>query len=480
MRIPIQRGGQTPMYLQIENFLRQNILAGSLAAGTRLPSTRLLADELGVSQITVKNAYADLESEGLIGAIERSGTYILPVEKPASRTEAGPGRWPDWQEIFASDPAETVAEVQPSPRRTGIISFTGVGAPQEYPLIDFYHCLRAVIQTQGFSACEYGELNGGYLPLRATIAQILSSQGIRTLPEQVLITSGSQQALALTCQTLLKAGDAVIVEEPTYNLALELFKALQLKVIGVPCDANGMQVERLEAILSAEKRGLIYTIPNFQNPGGFCLSTARRIQLVELAGRFNVPILEDDYAGDLRYDGRALPAIKALDPGGRVIYAGTFSKMLMPGLRTGYLTVEGPVFARLLQAKRVHDLTTSTLLQRALHEYVTVGRYQVHLRRSCRIYRKRRDAMLTALRKYLPGASFTPPQGGLFLWLRLPPGTSSTRLLERALAEGIEFAPGTRFFNNPQDGEPYLRLNFAVQPPEQIEIGIRRLGRALQ
>jgi GntR family transcriptional regulator/MocR family aminotransferase len=202
--------------------------------------------------------------------------------------------------------------------------------------------------------------------------------------------------------------------------------------------------------------------------------------LVALADQYNVPILEDDFVSDLRYDGRAQPALKALDPGGRVIYVSTFSKMLMPGLRVGFLAAEGPVYDRLVSYKRVNDLATSNLIQRALEAYVTVGRYQTHLRRSCRVYRRRRDAMLEAVAHYLPSDTrVNPPQGGLFVWLQLPDGLSSEKLLPLACQEGIAFAPGGDFFPNRSAGEHAMRLNFAAHPPEAIEDGIERLGKAI-
>jgi GntR family transcriptional regulator/MocR family aminotransferase len=297
----------------------------------------------------------------------------------------------------------------------------------------------------------------------------------------VLITSGSQQALSRACLVLLKPGDTILVESPTYNLGLELFRSFNLKIAGIPVDEHGMAVDLLEPLLQKYHPRLIYTIPNFQNPTGTCLSGPRRRALIDLASRYNVPILEDDYAGDLRYEGRAQPAVKALDTGGDVIYAGTFSKMIMPGLRLGFLVADGPIFQRLLHEKWVNDLTTSTLIQRTLDEYVTVGRYQTHLRRSCRSNRIRRDAMLSAIRRYLPREIHCPaPQGGLYLWLRLPQGYNSLDLLPYALEAGVEFTPGAWFFPNPADGEGYLRLNFATQPPELIEEGIRRLGAALR
>jgi GntR family transcriptional regulator / MocR family aminotransferase len=481
MRIPIDRHSGTPLYQQIESWLQQNILSGSLPPESRLPATRALADELGVSRITVKNAYAALESDGLILTREGSGTFIAQLAStPVLTGNAAEVHWPLWQVEASGESVPREGISQPPPRHPNLISFTGVGDPRQFPLKEFAKTMQAVLRRDGISALEYGPFDGGYQPLRETVIHVLASQGIQAHPQDVLITSGSQQVLALVCQVLLKAGDVILVEKPTYNLALELFRSLNLKIVGIPMDASGMQVEWLEALLQQHHPRLIYTIPNFQNPSGACLSGARRRQLLALADRYNVPILEDDFVGDLRYEGRAQPAIKALDPGGRVIYAGTFSKMLMPGLRVGYLLANGPIFERLASQKRVQDLTTAPLMQRTLDLYVTVGRYQAHLRRSTRLYRTRRDAMLVAIRRFLPASvTLFPPQGGLFVWLKLPDGISSRKLLPLALEKGVEFAPGLRFFANPAEGEPFLRLNFATRTSDEIEVGIHRLGQAL-
>jgi len=486
MRIPLDRQSEVPLYRQIESYLRQQILSGSLSPDTRLPATRRLAQDLGVSRITVKNAYAELESDGLVYSREGSGSYVMePVQPPASSIGDSQTAWPLWQREagMGDNPPQWGGAVGQSggAQHPRLIAFTGVGDPRLFPVQDFYKAVKTVIRRDGVAALEYGEFEGGYPPLRQTITNVLASQGIQAHPDSILVTSGSQQALALICQVLLKPGDVVLVESPTYNFALELFHALELKIIGVPLDEDGMQVEALEPLLQQHHPTLLYTIPNFQNPTGACMSVVRRRQLVALADRYNLPILEDDFVGDLRYDGRALPAIKALDPGGRVIYVGTFSKMLMPGLRLGYLVVDGPIFDKLVVCKRVTDLTTSTLIQRTLHEYVTVGRYQIHLRRSTRVYRKRRDAMLEAIARHLPSdVQVSPPQGGLFVWLRLPEGLSCLDLLPLAMEEEVEFAPGTRFFPDSAEGEAYLRLNFATQTPEDIEEGVQRLGKAIE
>jgi GntR family transcriptional regulator/MocR family aminotransferase len=241
-----------------------------------------------------------------------------------------------------------------------------------------------------------------------------------------------------------------------------------------------MRVDLLEKQLQQHHPKLVYTIPNFHNPTGTCLSGARRHELIILADRYNVPIFEDDFVGDLRYEGRAQPALKALDPGGRVIHVSTFSKMLMPGLRVGFLVADGPVYDGLVKFKRVNDLATSSLIQRALHDYVTVGRYQAHLRRSSLIFRKRRDAMLASIQHHLPdGIELDTPLGGLFIWLKLPEKISADELLPRAIQNGVDFMPGSGFFLDGIEGANWLRLNFVVQDEGKIEEGIQRLARAL-
>jgi GntR family transcriptional regulator/MocR family aminotransferase len=486
MRIPLDRQRATPLYRQIERFLRQGILSGSLEPGTRLPSIRRLARDLGVNRITVENAYAELEADGLVAARVGSGTYVLPPYPLPPLPRGDPGApWPLWQrEVQARTKASRASmshEMFPGLWHPKAIALSGgVSDSRLIPADEFRKTIQAVMRRDGTAALEYGERRG-YSPLRNTIAHVLASQGLQASPDAILITAGSQQALALVSQLLLRPGDGVLVERPTYAGALGLFRALGLKVVGIPTDERGMQVELLERLLQQHHPKLIYSIPNFHNPTGTCLGSHRRRQLLALADRYNVPILEDDFVGDLRYEGRVQPALKALDPGGRVIYVSTFSKMLMPGLRVGFLVAEGPVYDCLVTYKCANDLATSNLIQRALEAYVTVGRYQAHLRRTCQIYRRRRDAMLQAIQRHLPsGVHVDPPQGGLFVWLRLPEPLSSAELLPLAAEEGVTFAPGGIFFLDGSEGEPYLRLNFACQRPEEITEGIRRLGKAVK
>jgi GntR family transcriptional regulator/MocR family aminotransferase len=484
MRIPIDRQSPVPLYEQIENHLRQGILSGSLAPDTRLPASRQLAHDLGVNRITVENAYAALETDGLVFSRVGSGTYILPPNPlPKIPKTRGETSWPLWQQNLPErnlGARAVVEQMRLAAGRADHISFAGgISDSNLFPAEDFRKVLQAVMRRDGIDALDYGDRRG-YAPLRETITHILASQGLQTSPENVLITAGSQQALALVSQLLLEPGDTILVESPTYSGALDLFRALNFRIISVPVDSQGMQVDLLEKQLQQHHPKLVYTIPNFHNPTGTCLGGARRHELIILADRYNVPILEDDFVGDLRYEGRAQPALKALDPGGRVIHVSTFSKMLMPGLRVGFLVADGPVYDGLVKFKRVNDLATSSLNQRALHDYVTVGRYQAHLRRSSQIFRKRRDAMLKAIQRHLPGVlQLDPPQGGLFLWLKLSGNLSADELLPFAIREGVDFMPGSGFFLESADGANWIRLNFVVQNEQKIEEGIRRLGKVV-
>lgn len=486
MRIPIERESPVPVYRQIQHFIEAEIRSGALPAETRLPASRELASGLGVNRLTVTNAYAELEAAGLVYSRQGSGTYVAP--SPAALPKNGgdggaPADWPLWQQELLSRtwlPSGRGLDQYTVSSHPDPISFAdGTGDSHLFPVDDLRHALDEMLRRDGLDALGYGD-RSGYAPLRATLAQILTAEGIPARPEHVLITSGAQQALALVAHLLLRPGDVVVVESPTYSGAIDLFRSLDVRLLGVPVDDQGMQVERVEEVLLAARPRLIYTIPDFQNPTGACLSGPRRRQLLALAGRYDVPIVEDDFAGDLRYDGREAPALKALDSGGQVIYLRTFSKMLMPGLRVGFLTATGPVYDRLLGCKRVTDLASSTLIQRALDAYITVGRYQAQLRRTIQVYRRRRDALLAAVARHLPAdARCIPPQGGLFAWLRLPHGLSANDLYPVAAVEGVTYVPGSVFYPGERE-QGCLRLNFVTHPPEVIEQGMRRLGRAIE
>ena len=485
MRIRLDRNGAVPLYRQIERFITEQIQNGSLVPGTRLPSNRSLAEALGISRIVVANAYAELESQGLVYGQRGSGTFVAPIYNTLGKSDADGALhtdWPVWQQELLSHAWQAghveLDRLLASAIRPGMISFAErINPDRLWQMADLRKSFQAVMRSNG-EVLGLGNNNfAGYYPLRETIAQILTTEGISTHPQEVLITSGSQQALNLVSRVLLKPGDLVLVESPTYNVAIDLFRSMDVRLVGIPVDDQGMQTERVEQVLQSTPPRLIYTMPTFHNPTGVCLNGNRRRQLISLADRYNIPILEDDYIGNMRYEGRIEPALKVLDPGGRVIYAATFSKLLMPSLRVGFLVASGPVFERLVIAKYINDLNTSDLLQKALREFITVGKYHSHLRRVSQAYRERRDVMLEALAKHMPQTSWNIPRGGGYIWLTLPDDLSTDEYFHFAAEEGVTFVPGS-FFYPGQRAQSNLRLNYAIVEPDEIWEGVRRLQTA--
>jgi 2-aminoadipate transaminase len=319
----------------------------------------------------------------------------------------------------------------------------------------------------------------------------MTRYGIQVTPDNVLITSGSQQALDLIGKLLLNPGDQVLSEAPTFLGAIQAFTAYQADFITVPIDDDGMRVDLLEEALRSGPK-FLYVLPNFQNPGGVTLSLERRRRLVELASRYGVPIVEDDPYGQLRYEGHHLPPLVKVDAEyhgcaqgerafrGGVLYLGTLSKTLAPGLRLGWVVAPVEVVEKLTQLKQGTDLHTSTFTQMVAHEVARGGFLDEHVRVIRKLYGDRRDAMLRALREHFPpGIRWTHPQGGLFLWVTLPPGLDSAKVLEEALEEKVAFVPGAPFFPR-GGGAGTLRLNFSYCNPQKIEEGMRRLGSVLR
>ncbi|CAI0703538.1 2-aminoadipate transaminase [Serratia entomophila] len=479
MHIPLDRRQDVPLYLQIEESLRRAILTGVFVDGDKLPSTRTLAAELAVSRLTVDNAYAELAAKGFLRQRRGSGAYVQhPLAQPRPARPAADAPFPPDSFTTLTSRLDGHADV---PLPGHIINFAaGVGSPKVFPLEEFRKILLSVLSRHAEEAFSYGEYCG-YYPLRDTLGRILSAQGIPTHAEQVLITNGSQHAISLIVQSLLAPGDTVIVEEPTYAEALGLLRLHRINIVTIPSDRHGMQVELLPALLEQHRPRLIYTIPNFHNPTGRCLSEARRRRLLAIAQQAGVVILEDDFVGDLRYQGKHLPALRSLAQPGAVIYVGTFSKMLLPSMRIGYLVADAEHYQRLARLKHVDSFTSSSLIQRALDAFVTVGRYDKQLRRAGRVYRQHLEVMAGALLRQLPpGCRFETPEGGLFIWLTLPPGGTTAALMPVAWRHGVTFARGECFYAQEQRGAQGLRLNFAANTPPLIEEGIARLSRAIE
>jgi 2-aminoadipate transaminase len=366
-----------------------------------------------------------------------------------------------------------------------VISFAGgLPAPELFPVEAVARAAQEVLAEDGPGALQYGPTEG-YAPLRQWVAEHLAATaGLRVPAERVLIVSGSQQGLDLAAKVMLDPGDTVLVENPCYLGALQTFASSAANVVGLPCDDEGILPDELWRILETSARlpKFLYLIPQFQNPTGTSLSASRRAEVVNLAAAFGVPLLEDDPYGRLRYDGEDLPALVSLPEAQDWLYLGTASKILAPGLRVAWLVAsDAAIYERLVSAKQAADLHTSSFTQRLVWRHLRrPGELETHLETLCAAYRRRRDAMLAALARHLPpGCRWTRPEGGLFLWVELPPAIDAADLFAAALRENVAFVPGEPFWV----GEPRrntLRLNFSNATEERIAEGVRRLGAALR
>ena len=371
-----------------------------------------------------------------------------------------------------------------------IISFAGgLPAPEVFPTAEIEAATHRVLQQHGSQALQYSPTEG-YMPLRELLVRHMGRYGIHVTPDNILVTNGAQQALNLIGKVLINPGDRVVTEEPTYLGALQAFNSYEAQYLPVPIDDAGMRIDLLEEALRSGPK-FLYVLPNFQNPAGVTLSLERRHRLVELASHYGVPIVEDDPYGQLRYEGKHLPPLVEIDAEyngslngapfrGGVIYLGTLSKTLAPGLRIGWVVAPQEVMVRLVQMKQGADLHTSTFTQMVAYETARGGFLDRHVRRVRQAYAERRDAMLAALgRHFPPEVRWTQPQGGLFLWATLPAGFDSRHLLAEALLEKVAFVPGNAFFPH-GGGERTMRLNFSYSQPAVIEEGIRRLGAVIR
>jgi 2-aminoadipate transaminase len=402
-----------------------------------------------------------------------------------------------WQSRYAQRTknvqSSTIRELLKLTQKPDIISFAGgLPAPDVFPLDRFQEACRRVLEANGHQALQYGA-SEGYEPLREMIARHISRYGIQARREHVLITSGSQQALDLIGKLMINSGDRVLVEAPTYLGALQAFTVYGAEYVSVPSDCDGLRTEMLEPSLRSGPK-FMYVLPNFQNPGGTTLSDGRRHQLVLLADKYGIPIVEDDPYGQLRYEGEHLQPLVVIDREnlrrddgysiGNVLYLSTFSKTLAPGLRLGWIVAPPDVIAKLVQLKQGADLHTSTFTQVVGYEVAKDGFLDDHVKLIRKVYRQRRDVMLESLKKYFPPeVEWTHPQGGLFLWVTLPHGSDCRSLFELALKENVAFVPGDCFYaanGASEEGHRHFRLNFSYGQPEQIREGVRRLSVAVK
>jgi len=372
-----------------------------------------------------------------------------------------------------------IREILKITQRPDIISFAGgLPSPQTFPVERMKASFDKVLSENGKVALQYGPTDG-YAPLREWIAQSLSNEGAegaRIVPEQILMTSGSQQALDLLGKVLIDEGSRVLVETPSYLGALQAFSVYRPEFASVDTDDDGLVPASVAAV--AEGARLLYALPNFQNPTGRSLSVARRVELVETCARLGLPLIEDDPYGALSYKGEPYPKMLSMNPDG-VIYMGSFSKVLTPGIRLGYVCAPLPLVRRLELAKQAADLHTAQLTQMVVYDVVKDGFLDQHIPTIRALYSAQCQAMLDAMDEFFPaGVTWTRPEGGMFIWVTLPQSIDAMKLLDQAIAAKVAFVPGAPFYANaPQTNT--LRLSFVTVPPERIREGIAILGKLI-
>jgi 2-aminoadipate transaminase len=369
-----------------------------------------------------------------------------------------------------------IREILKITQQPEIISFAGgLPSPATFPVDEMKLAFDKVLSNNGKVALQYGPTDG-YLPLRQWIADSLSTDGARIVPEQVLMTSGSQQALDLLGKVLIDEGSRVLVETPSYLGALQAFSVYRPDFVSVDTDEHGVIPTSVARV--ADGARLLYALPNFQNPTGRTLSVERRLELVETCARHRLPLIEDDPYGALSYKGEPLPKMVAMNPDG-VIYMGSFSKVLTPGIRLGYVVAPLPLVRRLELAKQAADLHTSQLTQMVVHEVIKDGFLQRHIPTIRTLYGDQCQSMLAAMEQHFPaGVEWTRPEGGMFIWVTLPKHIDAMKLLEEALVQKVAFVPGAPFYAN-DPATNTLRLSFVTVPPERIRAGIEILGKLI-
>ncbi len=473
LNINLRRESEAPLYRQIIEQIRAQIDHGDLPSGARLPASRSLARQLGLSRISVVNAYAELRAAGYLSAQAGRGTFVARDRETARKAQ------PQAPAPAVSQRSASFRQMMRLARRPGVIDFSGGTPPSEFfPVRYLQDAINHVIERDGADALSY-EAPEGYTPLRSAVRDYVRAIGIDCRIENVLITGGAQQAIDLVLQSLMSAGETLLTADPTYLGIIDIAQTRRVPIHGAPIDEDGIRIDALENALKRLRPRLIYVMPSYQNPTGHLMPLHRRRQLVRLAAQHGIPILEDEVYREFRYDGDELPPLKALDESGVVIHTNAFTKVLLPGIRIGYLVADGPYYERLARVKQAADISTPGLNQRAIHLLLERGVLAKQLERNRLELRRRRVAALAAAQRHLPaGSAWTAPGGGLFLWVELPAdGPSAAETFIACIQRDVAFAIGG-LFTIGAGGEHAMRLNFGIHKRETIDEGFRRIGEA--
>ncbi len=481
MLVKLNRAAKLPLYVQIRQQMRELILSGALPPESRLPATRDLAKALGVNRTTVVTAYRQLWSEGLVEGRAGGGTVVACPMNPIANEK---GFFPSplsWESRYTSRMQPFHASrlthlIQQAP--SDVIKFClGIPPDGRTPI----HVAREVLEEaipRGMNVLQTAPY-AGISELRRLIAKRVELIGIHASPSEILVLSGRDQGIYLLAQALLDPGDSVALEVPAHAGAIHVFNSCGTFICPIPTDEQGPRLDILEGILIHQQPRFVYVAPTFRNPTGTTMSLERRLAFLELCQRYKTPILEEDSYHDLRYEASSLAPIKALDRYDHVVYLSTYSETFFPGLPLAWLIAPKDVVERLESLKACMDESTSVFAQHIVYEFL---QHQMNeISDVISFYASRRDIMCQALERYCHGLlQWSRPEGGFFIWAKLEGGLKAELVLQEALKEKVAFVPGWTFFPFGNGGENELRLDFAGQPEDRIEEGIKRLGIALR
>jgi DNA-binding transcriptional MocR family regulator len=456
----------TPLYLQLFIQLKNLIKEGVFQPNEKLPPIRKLAQQLKINTITVVNAYRRLESQGLAYSIIGSGTYVASSSRQEKASQQTQKETNDLKMMEKG-------QIQIKPDTINFASTTPT--PDLFPVDSFKMLINKVLERDKGEAFGYQQVQG-YQPLRQSICKYLENFSINVVVDNIQVISGAQQGIDIVSKALIEYGDCVFVESPTYRGALEAFKSRGARIVEIPIQQDGIDIDALKQKLTTYNPKFIYVMPNFQNPTGYSYSYEKKLELLTTARNHSTYIVEDDFLSELSFtQSNSLP-LKSLDKHHVVIYIKSFSKIFMPGLRLGFMIVPANLQSRVLAAKHTSDISTSGLIQRTFDLYLRENIWIEHINFMKEKYKKRYDAFLVAVKKSFPNnIHYTNPGGGLHMWFQLPLGYYDQELYAKCLKKGILITPGSLFYNDSID-KNHFRMSFAAVHSNEIESGVKMVG----
>ncbi|WP_286173130.1 MocR-like pyridoxine biosynthesis transcription factor PdxR [Caproiciproducens sp. MSJ-32] len=458
----INKNLSTPLYIQLYNNIKDMIEKKEIKEGEKLPSIRNLAKKLEVNNITIVNAYKLLEQEGYIYSVKGSGTYVRSpnYNLNVSYMEDENMELMTGGILPISKDSINLATVSPT--------------PEMFPIAQFKQSLIEVLDRDKGNAFLYPEITG-YEPFKESICNFLSKNyNINVPKDQILVISGGQQGIDIITKALISPGDTVLVENPTYSGAIAAFQSRGAKIIGIPMKKDGMDLEILNRYIQRYSPKFIYMMTNYQSPTTYSYSEDKKRELINLSKKYNIYIIEDDFLTDLNYDENIKLPLKSIDHTDNVIYIKSFSKIFMPGIRMGFMTVPEKLFKDIIKAKHTTDVSSSGFLQRAFDLFLRKGYWKKHIDTVKKVYKNKYNTMiqeLDKLKKY--DISFVKPNGGLSIWVKLPENIDCVELYNECKENNVAIVPGKIFFINDSIYSNYIRLSFGAVSNEEIVEGIR-------